>query len=192
MNSPANARPPGRSRLALIVAGVFTLLGTLVVTAPAQAGYYGGSYYGYNPCSYRPRCGGYGGGYGYAPYRHYGCSGCGGCYRRCGSVYRSGAVYERRYIEREYVERRYGYGGYRRAYGYYPYGGYRNYGNYPYGGYPSRPFPWGYGGVRGEPAPYGYGYQPSAYGYAEPPRPPAPVWGGAGYEAAPNGYESDY
>jgi hypothetical protein len=195
MNSSANGRPPGRSRLALIIAGVFTLLGTFVVTAPAQAGYYGGSYYGYNPCSYRPRCGGYGyPRYGYAPYRRYGCSGCGGCYRRCGSVYRSGAVYERRYIEREYVERRYGYGGYRRPYGDYPYGGYRHYGSYPYGAYRSwsRPFPWGYGGVRGEPAPYGYGYQPSTYGYEEPPRPPAPVWDGAGYEAAPDGYERAY
>jgi hypothetical protein len=197
MNSPANARPPGRSRLALIAASFLALLGSFVVTPPAQAGYYGGSYYGYNPCSYRPRCGGYGYGYpryGYAPYRHYGCSGCGGCYRRCGSVYRSGAVYERRYIEREYVERRYGYGGYGRNYGYYPYGGYgRNYGYNPYGGYRSSgPFPWGYGGVRGVPTPYGYGYQPSAYGYEGPPRPPAPVWGGAGYEAAPYGNESDY
>src|SRR6266849_8492994 len=126
MNSPATVRPPGRSRLALIVAGVLALLGSFAVTAPAQAGYYDGSNYGYNygprPCSYR--CG-----YGYSPYRYAhryynGCSAC-GCYRRCGSVSRSGVVYERRYVEREYVERRYGYGGYRRHYGYYPYGAYR-------------------------------------------------------------------
>ena len=32
MDSPATARPPGRSRLALIVAGVLALLGSLVVT----------------------------------------------------------------------------------------------------------------------------------------------------------------
>jgi hypothetical protein len=59
MNSPATARSPGRSRLALIAASFLALLGSFVVTAPAQAGYYGNSYYGYNPCSYRPRCGGY-------------------------------------------------------------------------------------------------------------------------------------
>ena len=53
MNSPATALPPGRSRLALIVAGVLALLGSFVVTAPAQAGYYEDSYYGSNPCSYR-------------------------------------------------------------------------------------------------------------------------------------------
>jgi hypothetical protein len=95
MNSPATALPPGRSRLALIVAGVLALLGSLVVTAPAQAGYYEGSYYGSNPCSYRcgyPR-------YGYAPRYYNGCSAC-GCYRRCGSGYRSGLVYERRFVER--------------------------------------------------------------------------------------------
>jgi hypothetical protein len=50
-------------------------------------------------------------------------------------------------------------------------------------------FPWGYGGVRNWRAPYGYGYQPSAYGYEEP-RPPAPVWDGAGDEAVP--YETAY
>jgi hypothetical protein len=186
MNSPAIARPPGRNRLALVVAGFLALFGSFVVTAPAQAGYYGNSYYGYNPCSYRPRCGGYGYGYpryGYAPYRHYGCSGCGGCYRRCGSVYRSGAVYERRYVEREYVERRYGYGGDGPHYGYYPSGGYH---------FAPSGFPWGYGGVRYLRAPYGYGYQPSAYGYEERPRPPTPVWDGAGYETAPNGYERAY
>jgi hypothetical protein len=185
MNSPATARVPGRSRLALIAASFLALLGSFVVTAPAQAGYYGNSYYGYNPCSYRLRCGGYG----YAPYRRYGCSGCGGCYRRCGPVYRSGGVYERRYVEREYVERRYGYGGYRPSYGYNTYGGYN-----PFVGYQFAPsgFPWGYGGVRNWRAPYGYGYQPSAYGYEEPPRSPAPVWDGAGYEAAPDGHEGAY
>jgi hypothetical protein len=186
MNSPATVRPPGRSRLALIVAGVLALLGSFAVTAPAQAGYYDDSNYGYNygprPCSYR--CG-----YGYSPYRYArryynGCSAC-GCYRRCGSVSRSGLLYERRYVEREYVERRYGYGGYRRHYGYNPYGGYRyrrHYG-YPYGAYRSwsRPLPWGYGygGVGRRWAPYGYGYQSSADGYEESPRPPAPVWGAA-------------
>jgi hypothetical protein len=181
MNSPATARPPGRSRLALIAAGIVALLGSFMVTAPAHAGYYDDSYHGSNPCSYR--CG-----YGYPRYRYApryynGCSAC-GCYRRCGSVSRSGVVYERRYVEREYVERRYGYGGYRRHYGYYPYGGYRRPYGY-YGGY-RRPFPWGYGGIRGRP--YGYGYEPSAYTYEEPPRPPAPVWEGAGYEAAPDDY----
>src|SRR6266849_10819599 len=120
MNSPATVRPPGRSRLALIVAGVLALLGSFAVTAPAQAGYYDDSNYGYNygsnPCSYRYRCG-----YSYprdryAPYRDYGgCSAC-GCYRRCHSYSRPGLVYERRYVEREYYERRYGYGGYRRHY----------------------------------------------------------------------------
>ena len=159
MNSPATVRPPGRSRLALIVAGVLALLGSFAVTAPAQAGYYDDSNYGYNygprPCSYR--CG-----YGYSPYRYArrynnGCSAC-GCYRRCG-VARSGVVYERRYVEREYVERRYGYGGYRRHYGYNPYGAYR-------GGY-------GYGGVGRR---WTYGYQSSADGYEEPPQPPAQVW----------------
>ena len=156
-----------------------------MVTAPAQAGYYDDSYYGSNPCSYR--CG-YGYGYPryrYAPYREYGgCSPC-GCYRRCHSYSRPGVVYERRYVEREYVERRYGYGGYRPSYGYNTYGGYN-----PYGGFQFAPsgFPWGYGGVRNWRAPYGYGYQPSTYGYEEPPRPPAPVWGGAGYEADPDGY----
>jgi hypothetical protein len=183
MNSPASALPPGRSRLALIVAGALALLGSFVVTAPAQAGYYGDSYYGSNPCSYRcgyPRY--------YAPRYYGGCSSC-GCYRRCGSGYRSGLVYERRYVEREFVERRYGYGGYRRHYGYYPYGGYRRpYGYYPYGGY-RRPWGYGYGGIgRRWPTPY-YGYQPSADTYDEgPPRPPAPVLGG--YEADPYGYEN--
>ena len=191
MNSPATARSPGRSRLALIVAGVLALLGSFVVTAPAQAGYYGNSYYGsnqqagydgnsyYGPnsCSYRPRprCGyGYSSYRRYAPYRRYGCSSC-GCWRRCNS----GAVYERRYVEREYVERRYG----SPAQYYGP-----RYGNNPFVGYQFAPsgFPWGYGGVRYWRPPYGYGYQPSAYGYEEPPRPPAPVWDGAGYEAVGN------
>src|SRR5712672_1119666 len=192
MNSPATVRPPGRSRLALIIAGALALLGSFAVTAPAQAGYYDdsnyGSNYGSNPCSYRPRCG-----YGYSPYRYArryynGCSAC-GCYRRCGSVSRSGVVYERRYIERQYVERRYGYGGYRRHHGYYPYGGYRrNYGYSPYGGYrrhygyapygsyrswsrPSWGYGSGYGGVgRRWPPPYVDGYERS--GYEEQPRPP--------------------
>jgi len=183
MNSPATVRPPGRSRLALIVAGVLALLGSFAVTAPAQAGYYDDSNYGYNygssPCSYRSRCG-----YGYSPYRYArryynGCSAC-GCYRRCGSGYRSGLVYERRYVEREFVERRYGYGGYRRHYGYNPYGGYRRpYGNYPYGayrgGYGAYRGGYGYGGVGRR---WTYGYQSSADGYEEPPRPPAQVWDG--------------
>lgn len=182
MNSPATVRPPGRSRLALIVAGVLALLGSFAVTAPAQAGYYDDSNYGYNygssPCSYRSRCG-----YGYSPYRYArryynGCSSC-GCYRRCG-VARSGVVYERRYVERSYVERRYGYGGYRRHYGYNPYGGYRrDYGNYPYGayrgGYGAYRGGYGYGGVGRR---WTYGYQSSADGYEEPPRPPAQVWDG--------------
>jgi hypothetical protein len=204
MNSPATARPPGRSRLALIVAGVLALLGSLVVTAPAQAGYYDDSYYGPRPCSYR--CG-------YSPYRYApryynGCSSC-GCYRRCYSGGRSGVVYERRYVEREYVERRYGYGGCgyggcRRSYGGYgggygrPYGydgGYRRpYGYYPYGGYrswSSRRYPWGWGGVRGWRGPYSR-YEPAGDEYGEPPRPPAPVLEGTGYDAGPYGYESTY
>ena len=163
MNSPATARPPGRSRLALILAGALALLGSFAVTAPAQAGYYGESYYGSRHCSYSSRCG-YSP-YRYAPQRYYnGCSAC-GCRPRCNS----GLVYERRYVEREYVEQRYGRPccHYRRHYGYDPYGGYQSW---------SRPFPWGYGGVRDRRAPYGYGYEPSAYGYEEAPRPPAPVW----------------
>jgi hypothetical protein len=187
MNSPATARPPWRSRLALIVAGVLALLGSFVVTAPAHAGYYDDSNYGSNPCGYRcgyPR-------YRYVPPYRYnnGCSAC-GCYRRCHSYSRPGPVYERRYVEREYYERRYGYGGYRRHYGYDPYGGYRR--PYGYNGGYRRPYPYGYGGVRGWRGPYGSQYEPSAErygdGYEEPPRPPAPVWGGAGYEADPDGY----
>lgn len=158
MHSTATACLPARSRLALIVAAVFALLGSFV--APAQAGYYGDPYYRPYPCSYR--CG-------YPAYRYNnGCSSC-GCYR-CG--YRPRVVYERRYIEREYVERRYGYGGYRRYYGCSPYGGCRRHYGY-YGGY--RPWGYGYGGVgRRWPAPYVDGYALS--GYEEPPRPPAPVW----------------
>jgi len=158
MNSTATAGPRARSRLALIAAGILALLGSFVVAAPAQAGYYGDPYYRPYPCSYR--CG-------YPTYRYYnGCSPC-GCYRRCYSGWRSGPVYERRYIEREYVERRYGYGGYGRPYGYYPYGGYR-------------PWGYGYGGIgRRWPTPYFDGYETS--GYEEPPRPPAPI-----------GYEGDY
>jgi hypothetical protein len=182
MNSTATAGPPACSRLALIVAGIFALLGSFVVTAPAQAGYYDGSY----PCSYR--CG-------YPAYRYYPTyryhNGCYSCGRHL--------IYERRYVEREFVERRYGYGGYRRPYGYYPYGGYRRpYGYYPYGGYRrsygcnpcggyrswSRPSGYGngygYGGIgRRWPAPYVDGYERS--GYEEPPRPPAPVGDGDDY-----------
>ena len=183
MNSPATARPPWRSRLALIVAGVLALLGSFVVTAPAQAGYYDDSYYGSNPCSYR--CGyGYPR-YRYAPYRDYGgCSPC-GCYRRCHSYSRPGVVYERRYVEREYYERRYGYGGYRRHYGYNPYGGYRRHYGYPYGAYRSWSRPWGYGygygGVgRRWPTPFADGYEPSADRYEGAPWPP---------EDIPYGYE---
>jgi hypothetical protein len=183
MNSPAPARPPGRRRLALIVAGVLALLGSFVITAPAQAGYYGESYYGSNPCSHH--CG-------YSPYRYApryygGCSAC-GCYRHCYSGRRPGLVYERRYVEREYVERRYGWPAhhyYRHGCGYSPCGGYRSW---------SRPYPYGYGGVRGWRAPYGsyrYGYEPSVDRYDESPRPPLPVWGGSGYEAAPYGYDGD-
>src|SRR5882757_5133415 len=173
MNNPAAARPPGRSRLVLIVAGVLALLGSLAATAPAQAGYYDDGYYGGNPCSYR--CGGYAPRYRYAPRYYNGCSAC-GCYRRCGPVSRSGVVYERRYVERQYVERRYGYGGYRRHYGYNPYGGYRrDYGYNPYGAYRGG---YGYGGVGRR---WTYGYQSSADGYEEPPRPPAQVWDGGNY-----------
>jgi len=198
MNSPAIAGPPGRSRLALIVAGVLALFGSLAVTAPAQAGYYGDYGYGSAPCS--SPCG-----YRYYAPRYYnGCGRC-GCYRRCGSFSR-GVVYERRFVEREYVERRYGYGGCgyggcRRPYGYYggygrPYGydgGYyrRPYGYYPYGGYRSwstRPYPWGWGGVRGWRGPYGYQDGPAGVEYAEPPRPPEPVLEGTGYDAGPYGY----
>jgi len=188
MNSPATARPPARSRLALIAAGVLALLGSFVVTAPARAGYYEDSYYGSRPCSYRCGYPHYGYSpyrYRYAPYRyHYGCSTCSS---------RPSLVYERRYVEREFVERRYGWPPhhYRRHYGYYPSEGYRrHYGYYPYGGY-RRPWGYGYGGIgRRWPAPYGYGYQPSADIDEEPPRPPAPVLGGSGYEDAPYGYEN--
>src|SRR5258705_14006598 len=150
MNSIVTAGPRGRRRLTLIVAGIFVLLGSSVVTAPAQAGYYDASYY---PCSYR--CG-YPA-YGYRP------------------TYRGPRlIYERRYIERQYVERRYGYGGYRRHHGYYPYGGYRrHYGYAPYGSYRSWSRPWGgygngYGGVGGRsPPPDGRGDQTGGYGYEE-------------------------
>jgi hypothetical protein len=169
MNCTAIARLPTHLRLALIVAGLFALLGSFV--APAQAGYYGDSYYRPNPCSYR--CG-------YPAYRYNGCSSC-GCYR-CGG-YRRSVVYERRYIEREYVERRYSYGGYRSRCGY-SYGGcYHRYGYNPYGGYgrPSyggygRPWGYGYGGIgRRWPSPYIGGYGAYASGYEEAPRPPEPV-----------------
>jgi hypothetical protein len=178
MNSTVTAGPRARSRLTLIVAGIFALLGSSVITAPAQAGYYDAS----DPCSYR--CG-YPAYRSYPTYRHR-------CYS-CGPR----LIYERRYIERQYVERRYGYGGYRRHHGYYPYGGYRrNYGYSPYGGYRrhygyapygsyrswSRPWGYGsgYGGVgRRWPPPYADGYERS--GYEEQPRPPASIL-----------YEGDY
>ncbi len=167
MNSTVTAGPLVRSRLALIVAGIFALLGSSVVTAPAQAGYYDASY----PCSYR--CG-------YPAYRYY------PTYRhRC---YSCGPrlIYERRYIERQYVERRYGYGGYRRHHGYYPYAGYRRHLRLSSlrNGHRSWSRPWGYGygygGVgRRWPAPYVDGYERT--GYDEPPRPPAPIWNEGDY-----------
>lgn len=170
MDSPATARLRRNSRLAMIIAGVFALLASFAVTAPAQAGYYGGYGYGYGSGSCGYRCGPCGYRCGYVPYRHYyhGCSSCG--YRR------SGVVYEKRYIERELVVRRYGYGGwghpYRNHCGYSPCG----YG----GGYYRRPFPYGYGGVRDWGSPYGYG--PSGYGYAEGgPRPLEPIPYGGEY-----------
>jgi len=171
MNSTAGVHPPARCRWALIVAGLFTLLGSFAVAAPAHAGYYGGGYYGGgyygNPCSYR--CG-YPG-YRYYPRYRYGCGGY-----SCGRSF----VYERRYVEREVVERRYGYGGggYRSCYGYNPCYG-RPYGYYPYAGY-GRPWGYGYGGIgRRWPTPYiGGGY---AEGYEEAPRPLAPVGYGDEY-----------
>ena len=182
MKIVAPARPSARSRLVLIAAGVLALIGSFAVTVPAQAGYYGDSYYGYRPCSYR--CG-------YAPYRYdRGCSAC-GCWRRCHTSSRPSLVYERRYLERQYVERRYAWPPRHRHYGYNPYG-YRSW---------SRPYPWGDGGVgRRWPTPYGYQYDPSVhrhYGdryeptadrYVE--RPPAPVWDGADHDAVPYGYQN--
>src|SRR6202012_1938225 len=140
MNGTVSARPSARRRWVAIAAGAFALLGSFVVTAPAQAGYYEDSgYAAYPPCSYR--CG-------YPAYRyypsyrrHYGCYSC-----------RPHLIYERRYVEREYVERRYGYG-YRHHYRQYPYYGYgRNYGYYPDRGYRPRYYGSGYGSG------YGYGY----------------------------------
>jgi hypothetical protein len=172
MNSTAIAGPPARSKMVLIAAGLFALLGSFVAPASAQAGYYGGyyggGYYGGGyPCSYR--CG-------YPAYRYYhGCYSCG-----------RSLVYERRYVEREYVERRYGYGGYRHYCGYNQYGGCgRYYGGayYPYGGYGYRR-PYGYGGYgypgvgRRWPVPF-YGYEGAAY--EEAPRPPAPIGYGDEY-----------
>jgi hypothetical protein len=177
VSNDAMARRPIRRRWAVLAAGVVALLGSLAVTAPAQAGYYGDYGYGYHPCAYH--CG-----YGYPHYQHYGCSAC-GCYRHCYSGSRS-VVYERKFIERVYVERRYGcchhnygypYGGYRHYGGYYPDEGYRR----PFFGGYRRPFPYGYGGVRYWRPPYGYDrYGPYAAGsgegyYEEPPRPPAPI-----------------
>jgi hypothetical protein len=165
MNRTAIARLPAHVRLALIIAGLFALLGSFV--APAQAGYYGDPYYRPYPCSYR--CG-------YPAYRPYNrCSWCGG--------YRRSVVYERRYIEREYVVRRYGYGGYRRPCGYYSYGGcYRGNGYYPYGGYEGDRRPWGYGyggvGRRWPTFIGGYGAYRGYGGYAqgyEGPQPLEPV-----------------
>jgi hypothetical protein len=178
MNNRVTAGPPVRRRLALIVAGAAALFGSLFVAAPAQAGYYDA---GYDPCY--DRCG-------YPSYRYY------RPYRpvyrhRCYSCGGSRLIYERRYIERELIVRRYGYGGFRRHYGYSPCGYRRDYGCSPYGyrrsyGYPR------YGAYRGYSRPYGFGgvgrrwslpavegYDRS--GYYEPPRPPAPV-----------SYEGDY
>jgi hypothetical protein len=175
MNNTVTAGPPVRRRWALIVASVFALFGSSLVTAPAQAGYYGAGYYGAGyPCSYR--CGEPAYRY-YPPYRPVYRPRCYSCGPRL--------LYERRYIERQYVERRYGYGGYRRHYGYSPCGyrrhygyspcGYRrNYGYPPYGSYRSSR-PYGYGGVgRRWSLPYAEGYERS--GYEEAPRPPAPVF----------------
>jgi hypothetical protein len=143
--------------MALIVAGVLALVGSFAVTAPAQAGYYGG--YGYDPCCGYPR---------YPVYHH----------RCCGSH----VVYESRYVE--YYVRRTVYGGhhccgYGRPYGYY--GGYRPYGGgYGYGG-GGYGYGGGYGGVgRHWPLPFdGYGpyggpYAAGGYGGYDAPRPPAP------------------
>jgi hypothetical protein len=150
MSNDAMARPPIRRWWAALAAGVVALLGSLALTAPAQAGYYGDYGYGYNPCGYH--CG--------YPRYHYGCSAC-GCYRHCYSGSR-GYVYERRFVERVYVERRYGccnhhygYGGYSHYGDYYPDGGYGYRRPFPYGGY-DRPFPYGYGGVRYWRPPYDY------------------------------------
>ncbi len=173
MMSNATDGPTVRIRLALIVASVFVLFGSLAVTAPALAGYYDSSY----SCP-DYRCG-------YPSYRHY------RPYRpRCYSCGRPRLIYERRYIERQYVERRYGYGGYRRHYGYSPCGYRRHYGYSPCGyrrhyGYPaygsyrsySRPYGYGFGGVgRRWSVPY---FEGPAYEHR--PRPPAPV-----------AYEGDY
>lgn len=142
ISNDAMARSRIRKRWAVLAAGVVALLGSLAVTAPAQAGYYGD--YGYNPCGYH--CG-----YPhYYPHYHYGCSPC-GCYHHCYSGSRN-YVYERKFIERIYVERRYGCC--HHHYGYSPYGG--HYGGYypdegyrrPYFGGYRRPFPYGYGGDR--------------------------------------------
>jgi hypothetical protein len=168
MNSIATVHAPARGRLVLLFVGIVALLGSSVATVPAQAGYYEG----YNPCSYR--CG-YPAYHYYPRYRyHYGCYACG-----------RHLIYERRYVEREYVERRYGYGGYRRHYGYYPYYR-RHYGYYPYEGY--RPSSYGYGGGYGYggvgrrwPVPPLDGDGPYAERYEDPPRPPAPIWGDRDY-----------
>jgi hypothetical protein len=161
MDSTLGVHPAARYRLALIVAGIFALLGPFVTAAPAQAGYYESSY----PCGYR--CG-YPVYHYYPRYHHYGCYSCG-----------PHLLYERRYVEREFVERRYGYGGYRHYYGCNPYVGcHRHYGYYPYGGYRSwRPggYGYGYGGVGRRWAPPYLGYGPYAERYEEAPRPPAPV-----------------
>lgn len=162
MNGIGIACLPVRSRLALATAGILALLGSFATPAHAQYGY--DAYYNPNPCGYR--CGGYYPAYRYYPYRrHYGCYSC-----------RPHLIYERRYVEREYVERRYGYGGYRRHYGY-PYGYGRRYGYTPYGGYRPSGYGYGYAGIgRRWPAPYFAGYGSNDGGYGEPPRPPAPVY----------------
>ena len=74
-------------------------------------------------------------------------------------------------------QRRYGYGGYRRHYGYSPYGYRRHYGYPRYGAYRgySRPYGYGYGGVgRRWSLPYTEGYNRSGYLY-EPQLLPAPI-----------------
>ena len=173
-SSVASVHARRRVRWTLIVAGVFALLGSFAVTAPAQAGYY--PCYGCGPPPYA------------YPHRCYSCG--------------THLIYERRYVEREFVERRYGYGGYRRHFGYYPYGyrrpygcdpcGYRRPYGYPYAGY-RRPYGYGYGGYgyggvgRRWPVP-DFGYERS--GYEGPPRPPAPVLDGGGFEDGP--YDDEY
>lgn len=188
MNSTATAGPPTRSRLALIAAGIFALLGLFL--APAQAGEYGDPDYRSYPCSY------------------------GRCGSRPGLVYERRYT-EREYVERRYgwPARHI-----RRAYGNYSDGGYRSWSRpFPWGyggvrywraphayrydpyagaGYEERPRrydPYIGAGYEERPRRYdpyvGAGYEErrrryDPYGgveYEEPPRPPAPVGSGDGY-----------